>query len=108
MRAILAALAALSAGSALAEIRALELAVETTAGAIVLPSAPPSSVALTPCKGCSPMLVRTTERSRYFLNGEAVSLQTLKRALQARPNAFVVVIYDRKTGELRRLRASIR
>jgi hypothetical protein len=105
---LLAALAVIGGGSALAEIRAPELAVETTAGSIVLPSKPPSSIALAPCRGCTPMLVHTTERSLYYLNGQVVGLEELRRALAGHPNAFVVVIYDRKSGELRRLRASVR
>ncbi|MGQ0836091.1 MAG: hypothetical protein ACT4O5_14465 [Gammaproteobacteria bacterium] len=106
MRAGLAALAVAAAGAALAEIQIIELAIETTAGAVVLPSSPPSSVVVTPCPGCTPITVPTSVRSQYFIDREPVTLDELKRRLAGRPNAFVLIIYDKKTGELRRLRAS--
>ncbi len=71
------------------------------------PSQPPSSVVVTPCTGCTPVLVPTTVRSQYYVNGAEVGLEELRRALSGRPEAAVVVIYDKKSGELRRLRAFI-
>jgi hypothetical protein len=97
-----AALAFLACGSAFAET-----AIETRAGSIVLPSKPPSSIAVAPCKGCPAMLVHTSERAEYFVNRQQVTLEELRRRLAGRPDAFVLVLYDKKTGQLRRLSASI-
>jgi hypothetical protein len=82
-------------------------AIETRAGAIVLPSKPPSSIALKACNACTPMLVHTSERSQYYINRQEVSLEELRRRLTGRPDVFVLVLYDKKTGHLRKLSASI-
>jgi hypothetical protein len=108
---IVSALTALLAGitgTAFAELQILEDAVETTMSSVVLPSEAPSSLVVTPCKGCKPLLVPTSARSQYFINKEPVELAELKRRLQGHPDAGVVIIYDRKTKELRRLRAYLR
>jgi hypothetical protein len=106
-RIAMSALGLLAMGAATAAIEIIELAIETTAAAVVLPSEPPSSLVVTPCSGCKPLLVPTSVRSQYFIDKEPVELAELKRQLAGRPDAFVLVIYDRKTGELRRLRASL-
>jgi hypothetical protein len=100
-------LALLATGAAGAAIEIIELAIETTAGAVVLPSEPPSSLVVTPCSGCKPLLVPTSARSQYFIDKEPVQLAELKSRLAGRPEAFILIIYDKKTGELRRLRASL-
>jgi hypothetical protein len=103
------ALAALAfATVAAAEIQIIEDSVETTAEHVVLPSEPPSSLVVTPCRGCKPLLIPTSTRSQYFVDREPVGLTELKRALAARPKAFVHVVYDRKSGELRRVEAFLR
>jgi hypothetical protein len=99
--ALCAALALAASGSV------LSASIETRAGAIVLPSQPPSSIAVTPCQGCKLMLVRTSDQSKYYINRQVVSLDELKRRLAGRPDAFVTLLYDGKTGELRELFASI-
>jgi hypothetical protein len=96
-----AALAFLAAQSAFGE------AIEVRAGSIVLPSKPPSSIAVTPCQGCKPMLVHTSVQAQYFVNRQPVSLDELRIRLTGRPDAFVTLLYDKKTGQLRQLRASI-
>lgn len=100
--AVFAALAFLAAQSTFAET-----AIETRAGSIVLPSKPPSSTAVTPCRGCRPMLVHTSASAQYFVNRQQVTLEEMRRRLAGRPDAFVLVLYDKKTGQLRRLSASI-
>ena len=90
-----------------AEIIPIEQSVETTAASVVLPSSPPSSVVITQCVGCRPLTISTTARAQYFLNREPVELGELKRQLAGRPNAFLIVTYDAKTGELLRLFARL-
>jgi hypothetical protein len=107
IRMALPALALAFAGAASAEIQIVEHAVEATFGVVVLPSAPPSSLVVTPCSGCKPLLVPTSARSRYYIGKEPVELAELKRRLAGHPDAFILIIYDKKTGELRRLRASL-
>jgi hypothetical protein len=102
---ILGLIAALATGAALAEIEILEDAIQTTASAVVLPSAPPSSLVVTPCSGCKPLSVLTSVRAQYFIDKEPVELGELRTRLATRPDAPLVIIYDRNTRELRRLRA---
>lgn len=107
-RTVLALLAALPAAAALAELRIIEDAIETTAASVVLPSDPPSSLVVTPCQGCTPVLVRTTVRAEYFLNKQPIGLAELRSRLAGHPDAYVLIVWERDTGELRRLRAAIR
>jgi hypothetical protein len=99
--ALLATLALAASGSALAA------SIETRAGAIVLPSQPPSSVAVKPCESCTLVLVRTSDKAQYYINRQVVTLDELKRRLAGRPDAFVTLLYDGETRELRELFASI-
>jgi hypothetical protein len=108
-RSLVAALVASGmAALAFADIRVIEESVETTADFVVLPSDPPSSLVVTPCRSCKPLLVPTSVRSKYFIEKEEVQLAELKRELASRPKAFVHVVFDKKTGELRRLEAYFR
>lgn len=93
---------------AFADIQIVEDSVETTAEFVVLPSEPPSSLVVKLCGACKPLLIPTSTRSQYFVDREQVELSELKRALAARPKAFVHVVYARKSAELRRVEAFLR
>jgi hypothetical protein len=82
-------------------------AIEARASTVVLPSEPPSSLVVPPCEGCKPMLVHTSRNSRYFVNRQEVGLEELRKRLTGKPDAFVTVFYDDRTGQLHRLVAHL-
>ena len=49
----------------------------------------------------------TSDRAQYFVNRQQVTLDELRLRLAGRPDVFVLVLYDKKTGQLRQLSASI-
>ena len=89
------------------ESRSADVVIETTAGDIILPSKPPSTLAVTPCRNCPPMLLFTTRQSVYAINDQPVDLEELRRRLSQRHDAYVGLTYDTKTRELRGLHALI-
>jgi hypothetical protein len=99
-------LAGFAANLSAAEMKAIELAVETHANAALLPSGPASSLVVTPCKGCSPLTLPATANTRYFVGRELVSLEELKRRLAGRPTAMLTVLYLKDSRELSRVIAS--
>lgn len=105
---LLLALAAAFAGPAVAQLRVVELAVESTGAGVVLPSGPGSTLVLTPCTGCSPMSLSATPATRYAIGGVPVSLPELRRWLRTHRNADVVVLYTRDSNTLTRVLASAR
>jgi hypothetical protein len=101
------AASAISTSTALfAQLKAVELAVETRADATVLPSGPASTLVVTPCTGCQQLSLPASERSRYFVGHELVSLTEFKRRLESRPTAMLVVFYLKESHELSRIVAS--
>lgn len=86
-----------------AELRMVELAIETSLDRTVLPSGPNSTLVVTPCGGCEAMALPATARSRYFLGREQVSLTEFKRRLETRPKAMLVVLYRKDSREISRI-----
>lgn len=105
-RVLWAALACLAASVANAELRATHDSVEAHAADLVLPSGPLSTLVVTPCRGCSPLSLLATGRTQYLVGRQQVTLEELRREVGRRPDAIVVVIWDRQTRELYRVRAS--
>jgi hypothetical protein len=104
--ALLASLAIGAASPVLAQLKAIELAVEARADAAVLPSGPASTLVVTPCTGCNQLSLPASERSRYFVGQELVSLSEFKRRLANRPTAMLVIFYLKESHELSRIVAS--
>jgi hypothetical protein len=90
-----------------AESRAADIALETTAADIVLPLKPPSTLAVTPCLKCAPILLLTSRHTSYAVNDQPVELEELRRRLAGRPGAHVGLTYDSRTRELRDVRALV-
>lgn len=100
------ALAALVARPAVAQPRIIELAVESSARAIVLPSGPGSTLVLAPCDACRPLSLVATAATRYAIGGSQVPLAQLREWLAAHRSAGVVVLYARGTNTLTRVLAT--
>jgi len=105
-RALLVMLAAGMSSQAFAQLKAIELAVEARADSAVLPSGPSSTLVVTPCTGCKPLALPASERSRYFVGQELVSLTEFRRQMATRPTAMLVIFYRKETNELSRVVAS--
>lgn len=82
-------------------------AVETTAGAVTLPTSRDGSVVVMPCAGCAPKTFHAVADTQYRLGEQAVTLPELKAAVVGRPGTFVTVIYHEKTNELYSISASV-
>jgi hypothetical protein len=89
-----------------AQLKAIELAVETPANTTVLPSGPASTLVVTPCVGCKPLSLPASARSRYFIGNEQVTLAELKKQLANRPKAMLLILYRKDSRELSRVIAS--
>ena len=105
-RTLIVALAIAASANAVAQLKAIELAVETRADSAVLPSGPSSTLVVTPCTGCQQLSLPASDRSRYFVGPEQVSLTELKRRLANRPSAMLVIFYFKDSRELSRVVAS--
>jgi hypothetical protein len=88
-------------------LKAIEQAIEASAGALVLPADAVGNLVVTACDRCAPVSLLVTARSQYFLKGTQVQLADLRRAIATRPEVDVVVFYDANTHELTRLTASV-
>jgi len=103
LRTVIAALALLPVGSALAQLRVVEQAVEATAARIVLPSGVGSTLVVTRCVGCKPESFPATSRTRYLVGKDTTSLAELRRFFLDQPDAFVTVMFDSETRDLTRV-----
>jgi hypothetical protein len=103
---ILAVLFISAAPHATADLKVIELAIETRADTAVLPSGPASSLVVTPCTGCPPLSLASSARSRYFLGREQVSLDALKQRLASQPATMLLITYRKDTREITRIVAT--
>jgi len=88
-------------------VMGVEQALETEAGAVVLPSSPDGVLVLTPCQGCPPKSFRATASTSYLLNEQPTTLAKLRAAIAKRPKTSMTVSVTVKTGELVRVSANI-
>lgn len=103
---VVTALAALSAAPAHAQFSMMinaEEGIETSAHAIVLPSSTQGALLVTPCTGCTPLSLRVSAQSKYFIGANAVTLGELRAALATAGDVQLVVTYDRETKALNRI-----
>ncbi len=90
-----------------AQLKVVELAIETVAGSVLLPSGTVGNVVVTACGKCAPVSLLATSSTQYFVARSQVSMADLRQALAGQPDAEVVVFYDVKTHELTRVRANV-
>jgi hypothetical protein len=84
-----------------------EIALETEAGAVNLPSTGNGTLVLSACQGCPPQTFLATASTSYLLGEKPVSLAEFRSALTGKPQTFMTVTYSVKTKELTRVTASI-
>mgnify|MGYP001075122814 CR=1 FL=1 len=85
----------------------VERAIETEAGAIILPSTPGGTLVTSLCSGCPPKSLRATASTQYFLGDRQVTLAELTAAVAGRPETFMTVSFLVETDELTRVSASV-
>ncbi len=83
------------------------IAVEVSAGSIVLPLSATSAATFRPCADCAPKSFPTTASTAYYLEGTPVSLDQLKAAVAGHPERVLTAVYSVKTGELVRITAGV-
>jgi hypothetical protein len=88
-------------------LKAIEQAIEASAGGLALPADAVGNLVVTACDKCTPVSLLVTTRSQYFLKRTPVQLAELRRAIAGRPEVGVVVFYDANTRELTRLTANV-
>lgn len=107
----LAALAPLArpatADAASAPIRALEQAVETRSGALLLPDDGIGTVTVTPCSGCRPLGLLAGSSTTWMLGDRPVDFGRLRRVLRSGARVPVIVYYDGRNRALTRLVARV-
>jgi hypothetical protein len=87
-------------------LRIAELALETSGRDLVLPSTDVGITSVRSCEACRPVSLLLGARSRLLLDGAEVGLPALRAALQAAPEANVVVLYARDGTEITRIIAT--
>lgn len=88
-------------------IVAVEQAVETAAAQLALPAGGVGTISLRPCTGCRPVSLLAGSTTRWIVADEALPFVEFSRLLAARPNAPVVVLYRRASGEITRVIAQL-
>jgi hypothetical protein len=84
-------------------IRALEQAIETHSGALLLPGTAAGTLTVTPCAGCRPLTLLDGASTTWMLGDRAVGFADLRRMLQANPRLPVLVFYRSRDLALTRL-----
>jgi hypothetical protein len=92
---------------ALAPMRALEQALETRSGAVILPSGGIGNVVVTPCAGCKPVSMVAGSETRWLLGERSVGFAEVQRVLATGPRVPVLVFYRAPGGALTRLVARV-
>lgn len=101
------ALSATAVQAAPQPLRAVELAVETSTRDIALPAGDAGSISVKPCAGCKSLVLFTGARTRYFLDGRELPVAELRRALTARSDADLVLLYGRGSSQITRVLATL-
>lgn len=89
--------------SAPAPMHALEQAIETRSGAVILPTGGIGNVVVTPCAGCRPVAMLAGSDTRWLLGERRVGFAEVQRALAAGPRVPVLLFYQGPGGALTRL-----
>ncbi|MCU0757901.1 MAG: hypothetical protein MUF07_01705 [Steroidobacteraceae bacterium] len=84
-------------------IRALEQAIETRSGALLLPGGGLGTVTVTPCSGCRPLGLLAGGTTAWMIGERAVGYDDLRRVLQSNPRVPVLLFYDGRSRSLTRL-----
>lgn len=74
-------------------IHALEQAIETRSGALLLPGGGIGTLAVTPCTGCRPLALIAGTTTGWMLGERSVGFDELSRVLAAGPRVPVMVFY---------------
>ncbi|MCS6948011.1 MAG: hypothetical protein NZM12_10385 [Steroidobacteraceae bacterium] len=84
-------------------LRAPEAAIETLAGALIVPANVTGEFLVPPCRQCPPRAFRAAETVELKWNGQRVALADFRRRVLANPRAAVTVFYRRADGVLLRV-----
>jgi hypothetical protein len=90
-----------------APMHALEQALETRSGAVILPSGGIGNVVVTPCANCRPIAMLAGSETRWLLGARRVEFAELQRTLSASARVPVLVFYQGPGGALTRLVARV-
>ncbi len=91
---------------ALAGLKVVEQAIETSTYVVSLPDDSGGSMAVTSCGQCKPMLLRLTPRSRFLVGGAQVPYAEFLVLARGSGDKGLNIFYDRKTGTITRLTLS--
>lgn len=98
----------LMAGTATAQTRTAEQAIEASTATLNLPERLPGTISLTACdNGCPPALLQLTVESQFFLDRRAVTFVAL-RELSSKPNLNVAVFFEPQSKTITRIVVSSR
>jgi hypothetical protein len=84
-------------------LRVLELAVEARGADVTLPATGVGTLGVAPCRDCAPLALLTGAATRGLIDGVPVTLEVLRRTLQAEPDASVALFYRRSSSEVTRI-----
>lgn len=88
-------------------MHALEQALETRSGAVILPAGGIGNVVVTPCAGCRPVSMLAGGDTLWLLGERRVGFAELQRALASGPRVPVLVFYQGPGGAVTRLVARV-
>lgn len=101
-----AAAATAAAQNAPVRLRSITIASEALAAHVTLPTGADGALVMAPCAGCPARSFPTNTGTTYELNGEPVSVATLRAALLANPQSIVTVSYVVDTGVVTQVSAA--
>ena len=100
--AILIVSALLLAGTASAEMRSTERAIESSTVGLRLPRSVPASISVAPCETCSPVTLQVTQSSKLYFGRKSVSLAELQKLVNG-PTYNVSIYYEPSNRTVSRL-----
>lgn len=110
------ALGVLVAGSAFAQtasrkgpirFETVTMAVEASAGSVVLPNGPTGSLVMATCHECPLQSFTTSAATEYFVDGKSATLAEVRAAATAAPGNIMTVSYIVKTGVVTQISAAL-
>jgi hypothetical protein len=88
----------------LAQQRGLaEQAVESSTALVVLPRSVPSEISVTSCAECKASVLKVTEKSRFFVGKQQVSLGQLRDFVSRSPTTGLYVFFEAPSSSITRV-----
>lgn len=83
--------------------RSAEQAVESSTALVTLPGAVPATISVTGCAECKAVLLRVTDKTRFFVGKQAVSLKQLRQFISGSATVGLYVFFESTSRTVTRI-----